>query len=140
MVAVGQDVGRQTLERYRRDLARLRASGDLLPRALRLVRDRCRSRINQAWLELTVAARTSPPLRRALRPVAVAYHRDIERLARELLPDLAAALGERFGLVVSTIVAMLDGETLQRFVLPRPALEDARIEALGALSRVVRSR
>ncbi|HEY8086586.1 MAG TPA: helix-turn-helix domain-containing protein [Polyangiaceae bacterium] len=135
MVAVGEDVGRQTLERYRHDFARLRGEADPRDLAMRLVRTRCRSRVNQAWYELAMAARTSPRLRRGLRPVAATYYRDIERLARETLPDLAAQLGERFPLLVDTIIAVFDGETLHRFVLPKPGLENARIELLGLLAR-----
>ncbi len=139
MVAVGRDVGRQTLARYRREFDALRDREDLLPLAMRLVRDRCRSRLNQAWYELAMAARTSPTLRKGLRPVAEAYYADIDRLARELLPDLAAALGERFGPLVETVIAVFDGEMVHRFVLARPASERARLELLdamaGALSR-----
>ncbi|MGH7293319.1 MAG: TetR family transcriptional regulator, partial [Polyangiaceae bacterium] len=91
MVAVGQDVGEQTLDRYRREFAALRGHGDPQLLALRLVRARCRSRLNQAWYELAMAARTSPRLRRGLRPIAARYYSDIERLARETLPELSAA-------------------------------------------------
>jgi AcrR family transcriptional regulator len=135
MVAVGEDVGRRTLERYRLDFARLRGEDDPRDLAMRLVRARCRSRLNQAWYELAMAARTSPRLRRGLRPVAARYYRDIERLARETLPELATQLGERFPLLVDTIVAVFDGETLHRFVLPKPAIERARVELLGLLAR-----
>jgi AcrR family transcriptional regulator len=134
MVAVGQDVGRQTLVRYRREFEALRDQEDPLALALRLVRDRCRSRLNQAWYELAMAARTSPGLRKALRPVAEAYYEDIERLARELLPDLASSMGERFGSLVEMIIAMFDGEMVRRFVVASPAGERARLELLDSLA------
>jgi AcrR family transcriptional regulator len=139
MVAFGQDVGRQTLVRYRREFEALRDREDLLALALRLVRDRCRSRLNQAWYELAMAARTSPGLRRALRPVARAYYEDIERLARELLPDLAAAMGDRFGSLVDTIIAIFDGEMVRRFVLPSPASERDRLGLLDGLAGALSS-
>jgi AcrR family transcriptional regulator len=134
MVAVGQDVGRQTLVRYRREFEALREEEDPMVLAMRLVRDRCRSRMNQAWYELAMAARTSPRLRKGLRPVAEAYYADIERLARDLLPELAAAMGDRFGTLVDTIIAVFDGESVHRFVLPKPDVERQRIELLGMLA------
>jgi AcrR family transcriptional regulator len=49
MVAVGEDVGHRLLDRYRREFEALRATEDPLELAVRLVRDACRSRLNQAW-------------------------------------------------------------------------------------------
>ena len=135
MVAVGEDVGRKTLDRYRADFARLRGRDDPRDLAMQLVRARCRSRLNLAWYELAMASRTSPRLRRGLRPMAARYFRDIEDLARETLPELAAGLGDRFTLLVDTIVAVFDGETLHRFVLPEPEIERERIALLGLLAR-----
>jgi len=140
MVAVGQDVGRQTLARYRREFDGLRDQEDLLPLAMRLVRDRCRSRLNQAWYELAMAARTSPRLKRGLRPVAEAYYGDIDRLARELLPDLAAAMGERFAPLVETVIGVFDGEMVRRFVLSKPGSERATLELLDAMAEALLRR
>jgi AcrR family transcriptional regulator len=140
MVAVGEDIGQRTLLRYRREFegrkdARERAEPLVL--AMRLVRDRCRSRLNQAWYELAMAARTSPNLRRGLRPVATRYYEDIRRLGVELLPELAAALGDRFAVLVDTIVSVFDGESVHRFVLPQPRVDDARLELLGELAKLI---
>ena len=140
MVAVGEDVGQRTLLRYRREFqghkdARERAEPLVL--AMRFVRDRCRSRLNQAWYELAMAARTSPSLRKGLRPVATRYYADIRRLGEELLPELAAALGDRFAVLVDTIVAIFDGESVHRFVLPQPAVDEARLDLLGDLAKLI---
>ena len=134
MVAVGHDVGQRTLARYRREFEALSAKENPLELAIRLVRDRCRSRLNQAWYELAIAARTSPSLRKKLQPVAMQYWTDIVRLAAGLLPDLHAALGDRFPVLVSTIVAVFDGESLHGFLLPDPGTEEARLEILGVLA------
>lgn len=136
MVAVGQDVGRKELARYKKDFVALRGQEDPVTLALRLVRDRCRSRLNRAWYELAMAARTSPALRRGLQPVARRYYDDIEALARELLPELASALGPRFAVMVDTIIAVFDGEMVHRFVLPKPDVEDARLDLLSLLARI----
>lgn len=140
MVAVGEDVGQKTLLRYRREFEGHRDDrerAEPLVLAMRLVRDRCRSRLNQAWYELAMAARTSPSLRKGLRPMATRYYEDIGRLGVELLPELAAALGERFAVLVDTIVSVFDGESVHRFVLPQPDVDDSRLELLGELAKLV---
>ena len=140
MVAVGEDVGKRTLLRYRREFQGhedAREAAEPLVLAMRLVRDRCRSRLNQAWYELAMAARTSPTLRKGLRPVATRYYADIRRLGEELLPELAAALGDRFAVLVDTIVSIFDGESVHRFVLPQPAVDEARLDLLGDLAKLV---
>lgn len=140
MVAVGEDVGQRTLLRYRREFQGhkdAREPAEPLVLAMRLVRDRCRSRLNQAWYELAMAARTSPTLRKGLRPVATRYYADIRRLGEELLPDLAAALGDRFAVLVDTIVSIFDGESVHRFVLPQPAVDEARLDLLGDLAKLI---
>ena len=131
MVAVGSDVGARILESYRKKFVTLAKRDRDLEAALRLVRDACRSRLNQAWYELEVAGRTNETLRKALEPVARRYFADITRLARELLPELALALGPTFDLVVTSIIALFDGETTHRFLVKDPALEDARLAMLA---------
>jgi AcrR family transcriptional regulator len=131
MVAVGEDVGHQLLLRYRVELEALGTEAEDVVAAIRLVRDACRSRLNQAWYELRMAARTNDTLRHALAPVAKRYFDDIERLARQLLPTLAAALGDRFTVLVSTLLATFDGEVMQRFVVKAPRIEEARLELLA---------
>jgi AcrR family transcriptional regulator len=143
MVAVGEDVGRRELVAYRRDFQAKRAAlggGDPVMLAMRLVRDRCRSRLNLAWYELAMAARTSPALRKGLRPVAARYHEDIRRLGAQLLPEVAAALGDRFDVLVDTVIAVFDGECVHRFVLPRRGTDDQRLELLAGLARLVTAR
>lgn len=135
MVAVGEDVGRKLLSRYRHEFEALRGERDPLELALRLVRTSCRSRLNQAWYELAMAARTNKRLQKAIAPMAERYYADIAALAHELLPELAEALGDHFAVLVSTIIAVFDGEVVHRFVLKAPAVEEAR---LGLLVGVVR--
>ena len=137
MVAVGEHVGRQLLEAYRSDFERLRDREEPIALAIALVRKHCRSRPNQAWYELSVAARTNAVLRKALVPMTIRYYESIEQLARETLPDLAATLGPAFPVVVDTIVSIFDGEVVHRFVLENPPLEDARLEFLGMLLRQI---
>jgi AcrR family transcriptional regulator len=137
MVAVGEDVGRKILGRYRREFEALREREDPMILAIRLVRDACRSRLNQAWYELSMAARTNVNLRRALQAASARYYDDIEDLARQLLPELAARMGDRFRVLVDTIIAVFDGEVVHRFVLKKPEVEEARLELLAVLARTL---
>jgi len=141
MVAVGEDVGAQLLERYRRKFAAVKTDGDDVAAAMRLLRDSCRSRSNQAWYELSIAARTNENLRKALEPVARSYFASITATARELLPDVAAALGDAFDILVTTLVAVFDGEQVHRFVIHDPrGVDDARIELLAAAFQTLMPR
>lgn len=141
MVAVVEDVGAKLLAEYRVRFESLpaRSRGDLAT-ALRLLRASCRSRLNNAWYELAMAARTSEPLRRGLEPVAQRYHDNIVRVARELFPALSAGLGDAFDVLVTTMIAVFDGEVVHRLMLPpvSAADEDARIDLLaGAIDALV---
>jgi AcrR family transcriptional regulator len=133
MVAVGEDVGARLLERYKRKFMALPKGETDVPAAMRLVRDACRSRLNQALYELMLAARTNENLRKALEPMARRYYADISEASRELLPDLATKLGPTFDILVATVLAVFDGETMHRFVVKEPAVEDARFEVLAGL-------
>jgi AcrR family transcriptional regulator len=141
MVAVGEDVGAQLIEQYKRKFKAVKREGDDVVGAMRLLREACRSRANQAWYELAIAARTNENLRKALEPVARAYFASITVTARELLPGAAALLGDTFDILVSSIVAVFDGEQLHRFIAPEPRkVDDARIELLGAAFRTLLQR
>ncbi len=132
MVAVGEDVGARILERYRRRFTSLGKQDKTdVTGALELVRDACRSRINQAWYELEVAARTNDTLRKALEPASRRYFASITELARELLPELAERVGPSFELLVTSVIALFDGETMHRFVDRNPELEEARLALLA---------
>ncbi len=137
LVAVAADVGDRILAKYRRDFVALRDHDEPLAVAVKLVRKHCRSSLNQAWFELAVAARTTPSLRAALRPIGKRYFDDIDALARELLPDLAAQMGPHFTALVDTVIAVFDGELVHHAVVKRPATEAARIDLLVAMAQAI---
>lgn len=132
MVAVGEDIGARILEAYRKKVAKNTSIVD----AVELIRHACRSRINAAWYELQLAARTNENLRRALEPVSRRYYEHIIETARELKPEAALKLGPMFDLVVTSIIALFDGETNHRFLVRDSKLEDAR---LGLIVRAVQA-
>jgi AcrR family transcriptional regulator len=140
MVAVGEDVGARILARYRRQFQALEGKEEPVMLAIRLLRNATRSRLNQAWYELSGACRTNPALRGALRPVAEQYTQNIELLARQLLPELAQSMGGSFAALVDTIVAIFDGEQMHRFVARQPAIEAARLELMSKLASALSER
>jgi AcrR family transcriptional regulator len=135
MVATAAHLGTQILQRYRRRFGALAAdrTSDPLRVALGLLRETCRSRPNQAFYELAIAARTNPRLRKAIAKTSAAYYAEITDAARQLMPDLAASLGPNFEVLVDTVVAIFDGEQIQRFLTPKPAIEASRIDVVAAL-------
>lgn len=130
MVAVGADVGAKILDGYKKKFTALARQERDIEAALRLVRDACRSRLNMAWYELEVACRTNDVLRKALEPTLRQYFVDITALARELLPDVALRLGPAFDLLVTSVIALFDGETQHRFLIKDKELEEARLAML----------
>ena len=139
MVAAAEDVAAQTLAHYRLEFEALRDREEPLALAMRLVRDHCRSRPNQAWYELAIAARTNATLRKAIQPIGERYYEHIEHLARQILPGEAEALGDHFPVLVETIIAVFDGEVLHRFVTKKARFDEARIHLLVGLARMIPS-
>lgn len=133
LVAVAEDVGAQVMGTYRRRFEAGTGPRDRLPRALELLRQACRSRPNQAWFELATAARTDAALRRAMKPLALAYYGSITDLARALLPELVEAWGAHFEPLVEVLVAVFDGEQLRRLLADRRGADAQRMEALLVL-------
>ncbi len=137
IVAAAEDVGQKILEHFERSFEKRKTKEDPLVLALSLVRETCRSRLNQAWYELAIAARTNPALREALAPIGKRYYEKIEALARALLPELSSALGDRFPAMAATVLAVFDGESVHRFIMHDRALDDARFEVLLQLARTL---
>ena len=141
MVAAAEDIGAAMLasyeEAFRANVAsseRPRPESETLVGGLRLLREHCATKKNQAFYELLMAGRTDARLREALRGPSVTYYAAIERLAVALVPNLAASLGPAFPLVVDTMLAVFDGEAVHGFVLPeQTARREGRIELLAGL-------
>jgi len=134
MVAVGEDVADRILTTYAKKFESLKDREQPLVLAMRLVREQCRSRLNQAWYELALASRTNVSLRRALIPAGKRYVEKIEKLAYTLLPEVADKLGDRFPVLVGTIIAVFDGEVIHRLLTKDSRDDDARLEILGLLA------
>lgn len=133
MVAAADDVGQRILAAYRDHFLALREQEEPLRLAMRLLRQTMRSPLNQAWYELANAARTNPGLKKAVAPLARRYYSDVAQLARDILPETAELLGDRFDAFVSMVLAVFDGEQVHRSLLGTIDAEEQRIDLLAAL-------
>ncbi|WP_245663072.1 TetR/AcrR family transcriptional regulator [Nocardia inohanensis] len=130
IVEVAEEVGR-------RHLAGFLALGDApVGEMLALTRRQSRSQINAVWFELLVAARTDAELREQLTPVASRLYAAVDELA--VLPSSGAGVDPAvLRLMGTSLVHLFDGEAVLREVLPRPELEDARLQAAIELSNAL---
>jgi AcrR family transcriptional regulator len=137
IIAVTEDIGAQILQSFRTEFEARRGREPSLALAIKLLRDRCRSRPNQVWYELTMASRTNEALRRALAPVALTYYRDIETLAREVAPEVAARFGPDFSILLEMVLAIFDGEALQDMVVPSGTRGERRLDLVLLLLKTM---
>lgn len=130
MRAVANDIGDRLLERY---IERFRAlqggqNQDWLMLSLELLRDNCRSPLQQAWFELLIAARTDPDLHQTLAPVWARNQRETIALAARLLPEAYASLGhQRFAEMVDAVVSLFHGEAVDQMVRSDDSADQARL-------------
>ena len=131
MRAVANDIGDRLLERYIERFRALQpdADQDWLLLSLELLRDNCRSPLQQAWFELLMAARTDAALHQTLAPVWARNQRETIALAARLLPQAHATLGEtRFAEMVDAVVSLFHGEAVDQMVRHDAAADAARLQ------------
>jgi len=83
-----------------------------------------------AWLELVVAARTTPKLRRVVRPLALEFVERVQETFRRLFPK-SALVAPHFAF------ALLQGLAVDSIVLPDAPHVGTIVEQLRALGRLV---
>lgn len=84
-----------------------------------------------AWLELVVAARTNPKLRRVVRPLALEFVDRVQETFRRLFPKSALPIAPHFAF------ALLQGLAVDSIVLPDAPHVGTIVEQLRALGRLV---
>jgi len=84
-----------------------------------------------AWLELVVAARTNPKLRRVVRPLAEEFVERVQETFRRLFPKSALPVAPHFAF------ALLQGLAVDSIVLPDAPHVGFILEQLRALARLV---
>ncbi len=127
MVAVAGEVGDGLIASYGerfRALAEVEKNKARL--ALRLLRENCRARINQAWFELLMAARTDDELRQALEPIWIRNSQLTCRIAEAIFPEWAR-LSPQFQTVILLLVSLFHGEAVDSYVHADAAADEARM-------------
>jgi AcrR family transcriptional regulator len=120
------------------EVGRLRGSGNRVMGAIDVLWARYESPLFEAWLELTVAARTDAELRASLAPVESRLRLAIQHMARDLF---GVELGEdgSEGHLVELTFHLLQGLAIERAVLTenRKAREQREAQAIEAWKRIL---
>jgi AcrR family transcriptional regulator len=100
--------------------------------AIELLRNGTRTPLNAVWLELAVAARTSPELAARIGPlISTVYGKTLE--IASLVPGTGELDPEDFRMLVMSLVHLFNGEALSRIVVQMPELEDRRLSLVSSL-------
>jgi AcrR family transcriptional regulator len=118
---------------YEKALAGVAASEDRIRAAVRLLWETFSSPAFHASLELIVASRTDPALRKALRPVLVRHAENLHRAACELFP--AAASRSDLPTAVNLILATMQGTAAGNIVRDDPEWEEQMLVYLERIAR-----
>jgi len=132
LIAAAEDVRARQSAEFRAGLAML---GDISEEeCIELLRAACRKRVNGAWYELMLAARTDDELRQRLAPFTEQYHSDILEFARSV-PVSELWEPRAFAVAILSLVHMLDGEAIIAVVLGKARGERQRTQMFAAFMR-----
>lgn len=137
VLAASEEVARRQIAEFERRFAEASGGEDPIATALHLLRETCRSPTNTVFYELLVAARTDPDLRSALVQPMRRYYETIRQTA-ESVPGTEALPPGALEVLLFTAIHTFDGEALARIVLPRPELEEPRLDLLLGLLAITR--
>lgn len=131
VVAAAEEVGRRHLAGFEAQ----RGPHVTIEDELRFARGRVRDATNAVWLELLVAARTDSDLRERLEPAVRTFYAGIRASA---WTDHGPSAGpevdvDAVELAVTSVLHLLDGETLLHHTYPRPELEERRLRGVAHL-------
>ncbi len=100
--------------------------------AIRLLRDGTRTPLNAVWIELAVAARTTPDLAARMGPlISDVYGRTLEMAG--LVPATERLDPTDLRTLVLSLVHLFNGEALSRMVVQVPEIEERRLAVAGEL-------
>jgi AcrR family transcriptional regulator len=132
IVAAAHEVARRQTELFTAGLAGVHGAASVAEVAIRLLRDGTRAPLNAVWLELAVAARTTPDLADRIGPLI----RDVYGITLAmagLIPghDKLDPLDLR--VLVLSLVHLFNGEALSRAAVKMPEIEERRLALVTAL-------
>ena len=120
------EVARRQAARFRAGLNAAPAGTPVTDVAIRLLRDGTRTPLNAVWIELAVAARTTPDLAARMGPlISDVYGRTLEMAA--LIPATERLDPTDLRTLVLSLVHLFNGEALSRMVVQMPEIEERRL-------------
>jgi AcrR family transcriptional regulator len=132
IVAAAGEVARRQAARFRAGLAAAPAGSPLTEVAIRLLRDGTRTPLNAVWIELAVAARTTPDLAARIGPLISDVYGITMEMAG-LVPATERLDPSDFRMLVLSLVHLFNGEALSRMVVQMPEIEERRLAVAGEL-------
>ena len=117
VAAAVEHLTRRIGEELLRETARLPADGDRFSAAVDLLWSRFATPLFPAWLELLVASRTDPELRKRLNAVEERLAHSIQRRTDELFGD-AIRQAPGYALAIDLTLGLMYGMALQRVLAP----------------------
>jgi AcrR family transcriptional regulator len=132
IVAAAGEVARRQAARFRAGLDAAPAGSPLTEVAIRLLRDGTRTPLNAVWIELAVAARTTPDLAARIGPLITDVYGITMEMAG-LVPATERLDPTDFRTLVLSLVHLFNGEALSRMVVQMPEIEERRLAVAGAL-------
>ena len=132
IVAAAGEVARRQAARFRAGLNAAPAGTPVTDVAIRLLRDGTRTPLNAVWIELAVAARTTPDLAARMGPlISDVYGRTLEMAG--LVPATERLDPTDLRTLVLSLVHLFNGEALSRMVVQMPEIEERRLAVAGEL-------
>jgi AcrR family transcriptional regulator len=133
IVAAAEEVARRQEARFTSRLAEEAPEYSSVARlAIRVLRDGTRTPLNAVWLELVVAARTSPELAARMGPLMDNVYGTALQMAA-LMPGTDQLDRVDFRMLVMSLVHLFNGEALSRIVVQMPDTEDRRLALVSSL-------
>jgi AcrR family transcriptional regulator len=132
IAAAAQEVALRQKTLYTSGLSAAPAGSSPVRTAIRLLRDGTRMPLNAVWLELAVAARTTPELAARIGPlISSAYLKTMEMAS--LLPGSGQLDPLDFEMLVMSLVHLFNGEAMSLVVVQMPEVEERRLALVSSL-------
>jgi AcrR family transcriptional regulator len=132
IVAAANEVARRQVILFTTGLRGVHGASSMSEVAIRMLRDGSRIPLNAVWLELAMAARTTPELADRIGPLFSDFYRITLAMA-SLIPGHEKLDPTDFRMLVMSLWHLFNGEALSRVVVQMPEVEDRRLAVVTAL-------
>ena len=131
IAAAADEVARRQEARYLELVAEAPPGAPPATTAVTILRNGTRHPLNAVWLELAVAARTTPELAARMGPAVDGAYTKTMAMA-SLVPGASRLDPLDLKTVVMSLIHLFNGEALSRAVVQMPEVEDRRLEVVSA--------